>query len=166
MATESFLCIWNDPWFNMYPLLDFKCRTGRKYWARYEFLAAQPLFTAHIQKSLNLFSSHRGGTAVLNEKHNFFITKWPLGVNPSQVPRLTWKSVGRTNPPGAGNFTLEPHNSKFSMVVIKSLVLIGKLHTWTGYWHWCHSLSFTGCPARSSFRSPRVCNLVRAVIVL
>ena len=55
MATESFLCIWNDPWFNMYPLLDFKCRTGRKYWARYEFLAAQPLFTAHIQKSLNIF---------------------------------------------------------------------------------------------------------------
>ena len=37
----------------MYPLLDFKCRTGRKYWARYEFLAAQPLFTAHIQKSLH-----------------------------------------------------------------------------------------------------------------
>ena len=55
MATESFLCIWNDPWFNMYPLLDFKCRTGRKYWPRYEFLAAQPLFTAHIQKSLNIF---------------------------------------------------------------------------------------------------------------
>ena len=47
------------------------------------------------------------------------------------------------------------------MVVTKSLVVIGKLRPWTGFWHWCHSLSFTGCPARSRFRSPRVCNFVQ-----
>ena len=77
----------------------------------------------------------------------------------SQVPRLTWKSVGWTNPPGAGKKTLESHNSKFFNGDHQKLMLIGKLRTWRGYWCWCHSLIFIGCPARSGFRSPPVCNL-------
>ena len=42
----------------------------------------------------------------------------------SQVPRLTWKSVGWTNPPGAGKKTLESHTQIFSMVIIKSWCLL------------------------------------------
>ena len=82
-----------------------------------------------------------------------------FSVHTSQVPRLTWKSVGWTNPPGAGKKTLEPHNSKIFMGDHQKLMLIGKLHSWRGYWCWCHSLIFIGCPARSGFRSPPVCNL-------
>ena len=82
-------------------------------------------------------------------------------VSPSQVPRLTWKSVGWTNPPGAGKKTLEPHNSKIFKGDHQKLMLIGKLHTWRSYWCWCQSLKFVGCPARSGFRSVRVCNLGR-----
>ena len=30
---------------------------------------------------------------------------------------------------------------------------------WGGLWRWCHSLTFIGCPARTSFIPPPVCNL-------
>ena len=92
--------------------------------------------------------------------------KIPRSVAPSQVPRLTWKSVGWTNPPGAGKKTLEPQNSKIFNSDHQNLVLIGKLLGWRSYRCWCHSLIFIGCPARSSFRSPPVCNFAMAVTVL
>ena len=77
----------------------------------------------------------------------------------SLVSRLTWKSVGRTNPPGAGNFTLEPDNSIFFNGDHYKWVFFGIVHTRRGLWRWCHSLTFIGCPARTSFIPPRVCNL-------
>ena len=84
--------------------------------------------------------------------------------HPSLVPRLTWKSVGRTNPPGAGNFTLVPDNSIFFNGDHYKWVFIGIVHTRRGFWRWCHSLTFIGCPARTSFIPPRVCNFVLATV--
>ena len=84
----------------------------------------------------------------------------------SQVPQLTWKSVGWTNPPGAGKKTLELHNSNFFNGDHQKLMLIGKLHSWRSYWCWFHSLIFIGFTARSSFGSPPVCNFAMAVTVL
>ena len=86
----------------------------------------------------------------------------PLKGRPSHP--TVW--VGRTNPSGAGNKTLEGHNSKCFIVNHQKSVLFGKLHMLTSFGHWCHSLAFIGCPARSSFRSPPVCNFAMAVTVL
>ena len=44
-------------------------------------------------------------------------------------------------------------------------MLIGIVHTWTGFWRWCHSLNFIGCPARTSFIPPPVCNLAHLPFV-
>ena len=71
---------------------------------------------------------------------------------------------GERTPQELGKKTLEPHNSKIFMGDHQKLMLIGKLHSWRSYWCWCHSLTFVGCPARSGFRSVRVCNLGRAVM--
>ena len=94
MATESFLCIWNDPWFNMYPLLDFKCRTGRKYWPRYEFLAAQPLFTAHIQKSLNIFLYKRKMFLHMENIFSYKIQCQPCKRLAGPIIPLAWSGKG------------------------------------------------------------------------
>ena len=68
------------------------------------------------------------------------------------------------NPPGAVNFTSEPHNLTDFNGDHNKWVLIGIVHMQGPLWRWCQSLTFIGCPARTSFIPPRVCNFVLVAI--